>query len=61
MAWDGTKWITNDVPDFGIADAVTKEPVPPEKTANAPFIMLPEGQARFRSCRLERWTYAGTL
>ena len=47
MAWDGTKWITNDVPDFGIADAVTKEPVPPEKTANAPFIMLPEGQARF--------------
>ncbi len=47
MAWDGTKWAVNDVPDFGIVDALTKEPVPPEKTANAPFIMLPEGQARF--------------
>jgi formate dehydrogenase major subunit len=47
MSWDGTKWITNDVPDFGITDAVTKAPNPPEKTANAPFIMLPEGQARF--------------
>jgi len=47
MAWDGTKWITNDVPDFGITDAATKAPIPPEKTANAPFIMLPEGQARF--------------
>jgi len=47
MAWDGTKWITNDVPDFGITDATTKAPIPPEKTANAPFIMLPEGQARF--------------
>jgi formate dehydrogenase major subunit len=45
--WDGTKWITNDVPDFSIVDAVTKEPLPPEKTANAPFIMLSEGQARF--------------
>ena len=47
MAWDGTKWVTNDVPDFGVTDAVTKAPIPPEKTANAPFIMLPEGQARF--------------
>ncbi len=47
MAWNGTKWITNDVPDFGVTDAATKAPVPPEKTANAPFIMLPEGQARF--------------
>lgn len=47
MAWDGTKWITNDVPDFGVTDAATKAPIPPEKTANAPFIMLPEGQARF--------------
>lgn len=45
--WDGTKWITNDVPDFTITDAVTKAPNPPEKTANAPFIMNPEGQARF--------------
>lgn len=47
MVWDGTKWIANDVPDFAITDAVTKAPNPPEKTANAPFIMLPEGQARF--------------
>ncbi len=47
MAWNGTKCITNDVPDFGVTDAATKAPVPPEKTANAPFIMLPEGQARF--------------
>jgi len=46
VAWDGTKWITNDVPDFGAKNAKTKEPVPPEKTANAPFIMLPEGQGR---------------
>jgi formate dehydrogenase major subunit len=45
--WDGTQWITNDVPDFTITDAVTKAPNPPEKTANAPFIMNPEGQARF--------------
>ena len=47
MAWDGTKWVTNDVPDFGIVDAATKVPIPPEVTANAPFIMLPEGQGRF--------------
>lgn len=46
VSWDGSKWITNDVPDFSAKDAKTKEPVPPEKTANAPFIMLPEGQGR---------------
>ncbi len=46
VAWDGAKWLTNDVPDFGAIDAQTKQPIPPEKTANAPFIMLPEGQGR---------------
>lgn len=46
VAWDGTKWVTNDVPDFGAKDAKTGDPVPPEKTANAPFIMLAEGQGR---------------
>lgn len=45
--WDGAKWVTNDVPDFGIVNPVTKAPSPPEVTANAPFIMLPEGQGRF--------------
>ncbi len=52
MVWDGAKWITPDVPDFAVKDAKTKEPNPPEKTANAPFIMLPEGQARFFSPNL---------
>lgn len=44
--WDGSRWITNDVPDFGIKDLKTGDPVPPEKTAAAPFLMLPEGQGR---------------
>lgn len=46
VAWDGARWITNDVPDFGAKDPKTGEPIPPEKTANAPFIMNPEGQGR---------------
>ncbi|MFH1823715.1 MAG: formate dehydrogenase-N subunit alpha [Candidatus Firestonebacteria bacterium] len=40
------KWITNDVPDFGWKDAKTGEMIPPEKSAAAPFIMLPELHAR---------------
>lgn len=31
VAWNGSKWITNDVPDFGAQDPNTGEPVPPEK------------------------------
>ena len=38
--WDGSQWQTNDVPDFNAS-------VPPEDTANGPFIMNPELQARF--------------
>ena len=37
--WDGTQWIRNDVPDFNAN-------IPPEESANNPFIMLPEGQSR---------------
>ncbi|KUK40792.1 MAG: Formate dehydrogenase, alpha subunit [Clostridia bacterium 62_21] len=39
FTWDGTKWVTNDVPDFNAK-------VPPDQSAKAPFIMLPEGQGR---------------
>lgn len=46
VAWDGSKWITNDVPDFGAVDAETGAPNPPEKTAKAPFIMNAEGLGR---------------
>lgn len=46
VAWDGAKWITNDVPDFGAKDANTGAPITPDKTATAPFIMTAEGQAR---------------
>ncbi len=37
--WNGNQWQMNDVPDFNAG-------VPPEETANTPFIMLPELQAR---------------
>lgn len=43
--WDGSKWVTNDVPDFGVKDAAGN-PIPPAKTAGAPFIMVPEGVGR---------------
>jgi len=46
VQWDGAKWVTNDVPDFGASDAVTKEPIPPATSAKTPFIMQPEGVAR---------------
>lgn len=46
VSWDGTKWVNNDVPDFGFKDAATGEQVPPEKSAANPFIMTTEGQGR---------------
>jgi formate dehydrogenase major subunit len=39
MAWDGTKYVTNDVPDY----VVTNKP----EDGVGPFIMNPEGVARF--------------
>ena len=39
MWWDGEAWQCNDVPDFNAN-------VPPEATAQGPYIMLPELQAR---------------
>ena len=38
--WEGGEWKLNDVPDFA------SEGQPPENTAQSPFIMLPELQAR---------------
>lgn len=46
VAWDGAKWVTNDVPDFGVKDAKTGDPITPDKSAATPYIMQPEGQAR---------------
>ena len=46
VAWDGSKWITNDVPDFGVKDAATGAVIPPEKSAANPFIMTTEGVGR---------------
>lgn len=46
VEWNGTKWITNDVPDFGASVTAadgTVTPTPPGKTA---FIMNAEGTAR---------------
>jgi len=37
--WNGTKWIANDVPDYN-------SKIAPEKSAQAPFIMLPNGNGR---------------
>jgi formate dehydrogenase major subunit len=53
VAWDGTKWVTNDVPDFGAKNPQTGAPVPPEKSAGTPFIMLPEGQGRLFAAALK--------
>ena len=39
MWWDGESWQCNDVPDFNAN-------IPPEATAQGPYIMLPELQAR---------------
>jgi len=47
VRWDGAKWETRDVPDFGIAK--DGEPVPPEVNGKNPFIMNAEGVARLFS------------
>lgn len=48
VAWDGSKWIRNDVPDFGFQSTATPPvPTPPSVTAAAPFIMNAEGVSRF--------------
>ncbi len=39
-------WTKFDVPDFGWIDPKTQEQIPPEVSAKAPFIMLPEGKSR---------------
>jgi formate dehydrogenase major subunit len=46
--WDPATrtWAKYDVPDFGWINAATKEQIPPEASAKAPFIMLPEGKSR---------------
>lgn len=46
VKWEDGKWVTRDVPDFGWKDATTGAMIPPEKSAAAPFIMLPEGCGR---------------
>jgi len=46
VAWDGTKWVNNDVPDFAfqvVAPDGTATPIPPSATA---FIMNAEGGAK---------------
>lgn len=45
-AWDGSKWVMNDVPDFNAT-------LPPEKSGAAPFIMLPEGVGRLFAAGLK--------
>lgn len=45
VAWDGSKWLTNDTPDFAAVDPETGQPNPPEKTLK-PFIMQTEGMGR---------------
>ncbi len=46
--WDpvAKAWTKFDVPDFGWIDPKTKVEIPPEVSAKAPFIMLPEGKSR---------------
>lgn len=46
VEWDGAKWITNDVPDFGFKDAATGAFITPDKSAAAPYIMTVEGVGR---------------
>ena len=48
LAWDpaGKTWTRHDVPDFGWMNPEKKEQIPPEASAEAPFIMLPEGKSR---------------
>jgi formate dehydrogenase major subunit len=46
--WDpvAKAWTKFDVPDFGWIDPKTQVEIPPEVSAKAPFIMLPEGKSR---------------
>jgi len=48
VRWNPTTntWTKFDVPDFGWINPKTKAQVPPEVSAKAPFIMLPEGKSR---------------
>lgn len=46
VAWDGTQWVNNDVPDFGFKDAVTGAFITPDKSAANCFIMTTEGVSR---------------
>jgi formate dehydrogenase major subunit len=48
VLWDAAarKWVRHDVPDFKWIDPATKQEVPPEESAKAPYIMLPEGKCR---------------
>lgn len=49
VKWDSvsSQWLNNDIPDFGWKDAKTGDMILPEKSAKAPYIMLPELHARF--------------
>ena len=48
VLWDqaANKWVRHDVPDFKWIDPATKVEVPPDESAKAPYIMLPEGKCR---------------
>jgi formate dehydrogenase major subunit len=46
VKWDGSKWVANDNPDFSAKDAATGAAVPPQTSANFPFLMLPYGKGR---------------
>ena len=48
VRWDPatSTWERRDVPDFGWLDAKTKANIPPDVSAKAPYIMLPETKAR---------------
>jgi formate dehydrogenase major subunit len=48
VRWDAAAgtWERRDVPDFGWLDAKTKAHIPPDVSAKAPYIMLPEAKAR---------------
>lgn len=46
VAWTGSEWKLNDVPDFGAKDPKTEKPIPPDPKKPVAFIMLPEGAGR---------------
>jgi formate dehydrogenase major subunit len=51
VRWDGAKWETRDVPDFGAAK--DGNPVPPDVNAKTPFIMNAEGVGRLFAAGLK--------